>query len=229
MGLQAYRAAYEGYFWECVRLVLHSGAQNSLRTYVHTFHAPGCSPPHQKVRPASTGCSLELCLRRTPAQPTSSPIAGGRAGSVSTQGQATAPVAHARRIAVNAYGTVLRVFAPFRESERRAHERSRRLLCSFEAPDTRQTPSLCRTHLETVSGLVQAVLRKASLDTEQKAPSRGVEIFSSSGYKTLISRPGALPEHHPPLPRVSDTPRPSRRRRGHSYLATAPRSAEMPR
>ena len=46
VGLQAYRAAYEGYFWECVRLVLHSGAQNSLRTYVHTFHAPG-SPPHQ--------------------------------------------------------------------------------------------------------------------------------------------------------------------------------------
>ena len=90
VGLQAYRAAYEGYFWECVRLVLHSGAQNSLRTYVHTFHAPG-SPPHViKVRPAS-GCSPELCLRRTPAQPTSSPIAGGRAGSVSRSPPSSRP------------------------------------------------------------------------------------------------------------------------------------------
>ena len=132
VGLQAYRAAYEGYFWECVRLVLHSGAQNSLRTYVHTFHTPG-SPPHQggrtvtavtemqearraslparaalvypharcalrrkwgdagrTVRPAS-GCSPELCLRRTPAQPTSSPIAGGRAGSVSRSPPSSRP------------------------------------------------------------------------------------------------------------------------------------------
>ena len=157
------------------------------------------------VRPASaSGCSPELCLRRTPAQPTSPPIAGGRAGSVSTQ--ATAPVAHARRIAVNAYGTVFCAFAPFRESERRAHERSRRLLCSFEAPDTRQTPSLCRTHLETVSGLVRSPKSVTRVSTQSRRRQVGVlRFFRRVGTKLLYLVQGPfLGTTHPS--RASPTP-----------------------
>ena len=80
------------------------------------------------------------------------------------------------------------------------------MLCSFEAPNTRQTPSSCRTHLETVSGLVQAVLRKRRQSTQSRRRQVGVlRFFRRVGTKLLYLVQGPfLSTTHPS--RASPTP-----------------------